>query len=194
MSAPGRVATAGRKDDVVAVAPEAGERRDALAADFGSAKAGEPGAADAHLPTFAGRPRRAIRVPRCGVPIVTTRWKPSLGRRARQPGADPPDRPCCAPTTTGAMPVARARAGRPRLRSCRHSRRSSRRPARGSTATNGMPSPCSRRIHGFHRPRLQKKPWTRRTPRRPRAVARAGESGIAASETADATGRRAAQR
>ena len=107
---------------------------------------------------------------RCGVPMVTTRWKRhGAGRRAPARHGSPA-RPCCAPTSTGAIPVA-PRAGRPPTSIVSTYR--SIEPNAGSrvTATKGMPSPRSRCIQGFHKPRLQKKPWTRTTPRRPRASA-----------------------
>ncbi len=113
---------------------------------------------------------RAIQVPRCGVPMVTTPMKPrALGRRARARRGSPV-RPCCGRRGPAPCPW-RPRAGRPPLRSCRDSGRSSRTPARGSRPRTECPSPRSWRIQGFHRPRLQKKPWTRTTPRRPCASA-----------------------
>ena len=81
-----------------------------------------------------------------------------------------PGRPCCG--RPGPAPFrSRPRAGRPPPRSCRDSGRSSRMRARGSGPMKGTPFSFSRFIHGFHRPRLQKKPWTRTTPRRPCASA-----------------------
>ena len=100
----------GREDDVVAVAPEAGEAPVALRR-LGRGQLQQPGAVPAHLLRVAAQSRSgASQVPWCGVPMVTTPCTraSAVVRRAARRAA--PARPCCAPpaAAAGRWPASRA--------------------------------------------------------------------------------------
>ena len=186
----GQRRVAGREDDVVAVAPEADEAR-ARRRAFPGQRAARASRCRAASGRCWRRDRGApSRVPACGEAIVTRRWQRAL-RAARRARREPPGRPCCARRSParGRSPARVAHRRRDRLAVVVD------RPEDGLEARprrRECPRRRSRRSHGFHRPRLQKKPWTRRTPRRPRAVAGQVIGLALPSETAGATGRRAA--